>query len=80
MIITIPRAEHEGLHRHLDERLSFDAVSIGVSREFVSIGSTTFMDRDTNGNITSEGEGDSCRKPKTRTNKDQYPTLVIEAG
>jgi hypothetical protein len=36
------------------------------------------MDKDANGNIISEGEGDSCRKPKSmRTN---YPTLVTEAG
>ena len=81
MIITIPTAEHEGLHRGLDDGLHTDAVSMGLRREFVSIGSTTFMDKDANGNITSEGEGDSCRKPKSmRTNKHQYPTLVIEAG
>ena len=81
MIITIPTTEHEGLHRGLDDRLYGDALSIGLGREFVSIGSTTFIDKDVNGNITSEGEGDSCRKPKSmRTNKHQYPTLVIEAG
>jgi hypothetical protein len=36
---------------------------------------------DINGNIISSGEGDSCRKPESmRPCKDQYPTLVIEAG
>jgi len=81
MVITIPTSEHEGLHRGLDLCFYDDAVSMGLRREFVCVGSTTFMDRDANGNITSEGEGDSCRKPKSmRTNKDQYPTLVIEAG
>jgi len=81
MIITIPSAEHEGLHRGLDEDLFIDAVSMGLRREFFGIGSTTFMDRDANGNIISEGEGDSCRKPTSmRTNRDHYPTLVIEVG
>ena len=81
MIITIPTAEHEGLHRGLDDSLRDDAVSIGLGLEFVCVGSTTFKDKDANGNIISEGEGDSCRKPKSmRTNKLQYPTLVIEAG
>jgi hypothetical protein len=81
LIITIPTTEHEGLHRGLDRGLDFDAASMGLRREFVSIGSATFMDKDANGNITSEGEGDSCRKPKSmRTNKHQYPTLMIEAG
>ena len=81
MIITIPTLEHEGLHGGLDDYFRDDAVSMGLRREFMNIGSTTFMDKDTNGNITSEGEGDSCRKPGSmRTNKYQYPTLVIEAG
>jgi len=78
MIITIPTAEHEGLHRGLDNCFHDDAVSIGLRWEFVSIGSTTFIDKDANGNIISEGEGDSCRKP--RSMRTIYPTLVIEAG
>ena len=81
MIITIPTTEHEGLHGGLDELFYNDAISMGLRREFVSIGSTTFIDKDANGNIISEGEGDSCRKPKsTRTDKHHYPTLVIEVG
>ena len=81
MIITIPTAEHEGLHRLLDDRLYIDAVSMGLSEEFFPLGSTTYKDKDANGNIVSEGEGDSCRKPiSVRTNKLDYPTLVIEAG
>jgi hypothetical protein len=81
MIITIPTAEHEGLHRGLDDWLRDDAVSIGLRGEFFSIGSTTFMDKDANGNIISEGEGDSCRKPRSmRTNAHHYPTLVIETS
>jgi hypothetical protein len=80
LIITIPTSEHEGLHRGLDNYLLIDAVSMGLSGEYFSIGSTTFMDRDANGNITSEGEGDSCRVPLSMRTKNQYPTLVIEAG
>ena len=81
MIITIPTAKHEGLHIGLDNGLYLDAVSIGLRREFFGIGSTTFMDKDANGNIISEGEGDSCRKPiSMRTKELDYPTLVIEAG
>jgi hypothetical protein len=81
LVITIPTTKHKGLHRGLDRGLDFDAASMGLRREFVSIGSATFMVRDANGNITSEGEGDSCRKPRSmRTNKHQCPTLVIEAG
>ena len=63
MIITIPTAEHEGLHRRLDERVVFAATLMGLGWEYTPVGSTTFHDRDINGNITSAGEGDSCRKP-----------------
>ena len=81
MIITIPTAEHEGLHGGLDDRLYADALLMGLGREFFRTGSTTFIDKDANGNIISEGEGDSCRKPTSmRTNEHHYPTLVIEAG
>ena len=80
MIITIPTKEHEGLHRGLDDCFHEAAVSMGLRREYVSIGSTTFIDRDANGNITSEGEGGSCRVPKSMRTGNQYPTLVIEAG
>jgi len=80
MIITIPTAKHEGLHRVLDDCFRDDAVSMGLRREFFPIGSTTYKDKDANGNIVLEGEGDSCRKPASRLNEDDYPTLVIEAG
>jgi len=80
MIITIPTAEHEGLYGGLDDGLRDDAVSMGLRQEFFRIGSTTFMDKDANGNIISEGEGDSCQIPTSMRNKHQYPTLVIEAG
>ena len=53
---------------------------MGLKREFASVGSSTFQDKDANGNVISEGEGDSSRKPSMRTDKHQYPTLVIEAG
>jgi hypothetical protein len=80
MIITIPIAEHEGLHKVLDDSLYIDAISMGLRWEFVPVGSTTYKDKDVNGNIISEGEGDSCRRPKSMRGKQQYPTLVIEAG
>ena len=60
MIITIPTAEHEGLHGGLDDRLFIDVVLMGLGLEFVHVGSTTYKDKDANGNIISEGEGDSC--------------------
>ena len=54
---------------------------MGLRWEFVGVGSSTFQERDANGNVISEGEGDSSRKPLSmRTDKHQYPTLVIEAG
>jgi hypothetical protein len=54
---------------------------MGLKWEFKSVGSSTFQDKDADGNIISEGEGDSSRKPKSmRTDKHQYPTLVIQAG
>jgi len=77
MIITIPIAEHEGLHKVLDDSLYIDAISMGLRWEFVPVGSTTYKDKDVNGNIISEGEGDSCRKPKSM--RTIYPTLVIES-
>ena len=81
MIITIPIGKHEGLHGGLDDSLYLDAVSMGLRREFVRVGSKTYKDKDVNGNIISEGEGDSCRKPKSaRAGEHHYPTLVIEAG
>ena len=54
---------------------------MGLEEEFFGVGSSTFQDKDADGNVISEGEGDSSRKPfSMRTDKDQYPTLVIEAG
>jgi hypothetical protein len=54
---------------------------MGLRGEFYRVGSTTFEEKDANGNITSGGEGDSSRKPRSvRKGEDQYPTLVIEAG
>jgi hypothetical protein len=55
LVITIPTTEHEGLHRGLDRGLDFDAASMGLRREFVSIGSATFMVRDANGNVKRSG-------------------------
>jgi hypothetical protein len=81
LIITVPTFGHEFLHGNLDLYLDRDAVSMGLENEFVTVGATTFMDRDANGNITSAGEGDSSRKPgEIRDNEDAYPTLVIEVG
>jgi hypothetical protein len=81
LIITIPTAEHEGLHRGLDDFFRDEAVLMGLKHEFMSIGSSTFQDKDANGNIISLGEGDSSRKPQSmRRDKHHYPTLVIEAG
>jgi hypothetical protein len=81
LVIKIPTTEHEGLHGSLDDNFFVEAVLMGLRREFYSVGSSTFKDRDANRNVTSEGEGDSSRKPSSmRTDKHQYPTLVIEAG
>jgi len=81
LIITIPTTEHEGLHRTLDDLFFFEASLMGLKWEYSSVGSSTFQDKDADGNVTSEGEGDSSRKPSSmRTDKHQYPTLVIEAG
>jgi hypothetical protein len=81
LIITIPTTEHEGLHRSLDDYFFTEAVLMGLGPEFYSVGSSTFKNKDANGNVISEGEGDSSRKPSSmRTDKHQYPTLVIEAG
>lgn len=54
---------------------------MGLRWEFARVGSSTFQDKDANGNVISEGEGDSSRKPLSmRTDKYQYPTLIIEVG
>jgi hypothetical protein len=81
LVITIPTTEHEGLHGHLDDYFFLEAALMGLEEEFYRVGSSTFKETDANGNISSEGEGDSSRKPfSMRTDKHQYPTLVIEAG
>ena len=81
LIIKIPTTEHEGLHIGLDNRFFAKACLMGLEEEFFGVGSSTFQEKDADGNVISEGEGDSSRKPSSmRTDKHQYPTLVIEAG
>ena len=70
-----------GLHGTLDDLFCIEASLMGLKWEFKRVGSSTFQDKDADGNVISEEEGDSSRKPASmRTDKHQYPTLVIEAG
>jgi len=80
LTFTIPNVRHEALHRLLDEAILLDSLSLGLEDEFVSVGSATYSESDSNGNILWSLEGDSKRKPNSFCGENGFPTLVIEAG
>lgn len=81
LIITIPTVLHKKLHRYLDEEYFLQAVNMGLRNEFLSASSATFDYVDHTVCMETNGEGDSTRKPFSKSPADEnFPTLVIEVG
>ncbi|KAK4031605.1 hypothetical protein C8A01DRAFT_51368 [Parachaetomium inaequale] len=80
LFITIPTRLHEALHVGIYEGFRDQLVISGRKNSWGTIGATTF--RAEHGHPGGDaGEGDSTGGPKPeRGMKDDWPTLVIEAG
>ncbi|KAL2199410.1 hypothetical protein P885DRAFT_67439 [Corynascus similis CBS 632.67] len=80
LFITIPTRLHEALHVGIYERFRDQLVISGRQNSWETIGATTF--RAEHGHPGGDGgEGDSTGGPRReRGMKDDWPTLVIEAG
>ncbi|KAH8812644.1 hypothetical protein F5884DRAFT_314392 [Xylogone sp. PMI_703] len=80
MIITIPTAAHEEIHKGLDDIIHREAIIMGLFSECKAVGSTRYQ-RTVGANQFTRGEGDSARKPASlRPRPTDFPTIVIEAG
>lgn len=79
LILTIPTAIHEGLHRLLDHRIAFQIYRMGLESTLQPMGSVTLRAM---GHPNGDGgEGDSTSGPfPERAGATAWPTLVIEAG
>ncbi|KAL7622785.1 hypothetical protein AAE478_006464 [Parahypoxylon ruwenzoriense] len=85
LFITIPTQLHAQLHLQLYDLYFVQLVHIGLTRSWISIGSTTFRSQGHPGGDgdggKDGGESDSPGRPKPgRTGINDWPTLVIEAG
>lgn len=80
LIITIPTLDHECLHLHLNDIIGGILAEMNLQRELVNVGATDYPYLDHTGNRKSQGEGDSCRRPLFLRGRNDFPTLVIEAG
>ena len=80
LVIRMPTVKHEMLHRLLDEAIYMDSMAIGLLTEFVSVGSATYSDVDSQGHVLWHLEGDSKRRPTSSRGRKDFPTFVIEAG
>ena len=75
LILKVPTAEHEQAHRLFSDQLFGEALLMGLRRELISIGATTFK------TLRMSKEGDSAFKPLSmRPHKADWPTIVIESG
>src|SRR2546423_13444062 len=75
LILKVPTAEHEIAHGIFRDRLFGEAMLMGLRRELISIGATTFK------TLRMSKEGDSAFKPLSmRPHKADWPTIVIESG
>jgi hypothetical protein len=78
MIVKLPSEAHERAHQTLGQRIQHITITpmrLGLE-EFTGLGATKYVGAD-----ASTKEGDSSWKNlRTRPNKGDWPTLVIEAG
>ena len=79
LIITIPTLPHEILHRRLNKIIEQKLDAMGMEDQYEAVGATTYTS--TSGqDLQTSLEGDSCLIPVSRTGRDVWPVLVIEAG
>jgi hypothetical protein len=76
LIVKVPTAEHEQAHLSLSDEVNHKLEGMGLPRRSMwSCGGTTYT------RSSCSKEGDSTYKPKwCRAGKDNWPTLVFEAG
>ena len=75
LILKVPTVEHEIAHRSFGHELVIREVGMGLERELVNIGATTFK------TPRVSKEGDTAFKPRSiRARKADWPTIVIESG
>lgn len=79
LIITLPTSSHELLHRWLDERIGIRVYAMGMYDQLDVVGAATYVTT-SGGSLGTSLEGDSCRRPSSRSGSDGWPVLVIEAG
>ena len=53
LVVEIPGAKHEMLHRFLDEAIFMDSLAIGLLNEFVSVGGAKYFDSMIRGNAVA---------------------------
>src|SRR5271170_6833224 len=75
LIVKVLTIEHEIAHRSFGGELVIEAVGMGLRRELVNLGATTFK------TPRVSKEGDSAYKPLSmRPRKADWPTIVLESG
>jgi hypothetical protein len=79
LIITVPTLPHEMLHKWLDRSIITKLDAMGMGNQVDSIGSATYTST-SGGNLETSLEGDSSLTLVSRTGRDVWPVLVIEAG
>jgi hypothetical protein len=74
IVKLMPSATHEGAHVNFANNVLVKVVRMGVSvNEFFGLGAARFS------GPNSSKEGDSSFKPSSRTNEDDWPTIVFES-
>lgn len=76
LIVKLPSGEHELAHNSLTDLLTYELFQMGIS--FPDLLSNMAGKRCTGS--SSSKEADSSYKPKSRHNKNDWPTLVFESG
>jgi len=75
VIKLMPAAEHENAHITLGTDLVLALIGMGLPRHCLyALGGTTFHGRN------SSKEADAAFKPRSRTQKTDWPTIVFESG
>jgi hypothetical protein len=75
LILKVPTAKHEATHRNFCGELVIGAAGMGLKRELIDLGATTFK------TPRVSKEGDSTFKPRSiRPRKADWPTIVLESG
>ncbi|KAK5654445.1 hypothetical protein OQA88_7356 [Cercophora sp. LCS_1] len=79
LIITIPTALHEQLHRRLYNEFLGQVRDTGLKNSWADIGNTTLSAQGHSGRSSKEGDSTGGPEPQ-RAAKGTWPTFVIEAG